>query len=89
MNDGRQVPQGSTRQAKPGADVRVLPRRHREIPGDRDAVAGIVELVPEIRDAAWANRGFLQPAVRWMAERGIRQFIDLGAGLRPSGSPTR
>ena len=48
---------------------------------DRDAVDRIVELVPEIQDAAWANRGFLQRAVRWMAERGIRQFIDLGAGL--------
>jgi len=48
---------------------------------DRDAVDRIVELVPEIRDAAWANRGFLQRAVRWMAERDIRQFIDLGAGL--------
>jgi SAM-dependent methyltransferase len=48
---------------------------------DREAVDHIFELVPEIRDAAWANRGFLQRAVRWMAERGIRQFIDLGAGL--------
>lgn len=48
---------------------------------DRDAVDRILELVPEIRDAAWANRGFLQRAVRWMAQRGIRQFIDLGAGL--------
>lgn len=50
-------------------------------PADRAAVARILELVPEIRDAAWANRGFLQRAVRWMAERGISQFIDLGAGL--------
>ena len=48
---------------------------------DRDAVDRILELVPEIRDAAWANRGFLQRAVRWMAERDICQFIDLGAGL--------
>jgi O-methyltransferase involved in polyketide biosynthesis len=48
---------------------------------DRDAVDCILALVPEMRDAAWANRGFLQRAVRWMAERGIRQFIDLGAGL--------
>lgn len=48
---------------------------------DRDAVDRILEVVPEIRDAAWANRGFLQRAVRWMAERGIRQFIDIGAGL--------
>lgn len=50
-------------------------------PADQAAVARILELVPEIRDAAWANRGFLQRAVRWMAERGISQFIDLGAGL--------
>jgi S-adenosyl methyltransferase/Domain of unknown function (DUF397) len=48
---------------------------------DRDAVDRILDLVPEIRDAAWANRGFLQRAVRWMAQRDIRQFIDLGAGL--------
>ena len=50
-------------------------------PADRDAVDRIHELVPEIRDAAWANRGFLQRAVKWMAQRGIRQFVDLGAGL--------
>jgi len=50
-------------------------------PADRDAVDRILELVPEIRDAAWANRGFLQRAVRWMAGRGIGQFMDLGAGL--------
>jgi SAM-dependent methyltransferase len=48
---------------------------------DRQAVQRIVKLVPEIRDAAWANRGFLQRAVRWMTSRGISQFIDLGAGL--------
>ena len=48
---------------------------------DRLAVQRIADVVPEIRDAAWANRGFLQRAVRWMAQRGIRQFIDLGAGL--------
>lgn len=48
---------------------------------DRDAVSRILELVPEIKDAAWANRGFLQRAVRWMAQHGIRQFIDLGAGM--------
>lgn len=48
---------------------------------DRVAARRIMELVPEIRDAAWANRGFLQRAVRWMARRGISQFIDLGAGM--------
>jgi hypothetical protein len=38
--------------------------------------------MPEVIDAAWANRGFLQRAVRRMAtEWGIRQFIDIGSGL--------
>jgi hypothetical protein len=50
-------------------------------PADRAAAERVVRIVPEIGDAAWANRGFLQRAVRRMAEWGVRQFIDLGAGL--------
>jgi hypothetical protein len=82
MSDSEQIP--------PGVDAsRPSPARmyDRYLGGtanfqaDRDAVDRILDIVPEIRDAAWANRGFLQRAVCWMAERGIRQFIDLGAGL--------
>jgi SAM-dependent methyltransferase len=50
-------------------------------PAERAAADRITESMPEIYDAAWANRGFLQRAVRWLAEQGIRQFIDVGAGL--------
>jgi hypothetical protein len=51
-------------------------------PADREAAERIIEAVPEIRQIAWANRGFLMRAVTWMAqERGIRQFIDIGAGF--------
>jgi hypothetical protein len=51
-------------------------------PADRAAVERIKEVLPEIVDAAWANRGFLQRAVKRMAaDWGIRQFIDIGAGL--------
>lgn len=37
---------------------------------------------------AWArhNRGFLGRAVGFMASRGIRQFLDIGAGLPATGS---
>src|SRR5487761_243892 len=43
------------------------------------------ELIPELADTAWANRAFHQRAARWMAaERGIRQFIDIGSGQPPS-----
>lgn len=55
---------------------------------DRAAVERIKKVLPEIAEAAWANRGFLQRAVARMAgEWGIRQFIDLGAGL-PTQRPT-
>jgi hypothetical protein len=49
---------------------------------DREAVDQIRAVLPEIGESAWANRGFLQRAVkRMVAEWGIRQFIDIGAGL--------
>jgi hypothetical protein len=41
---------------------------------------------PELVDAAFANRGFHQRAAKWIAERGIRQFIDLGSGLPTVGN---
>lgn len=53
---------------------------HSEI--DRRAGEEITKILPEAMDAAWANRGFLQRAVkRLAAEWGVRQFLDLGAGL--------
>jgi SAM-dependent methyltransferase len=49
---------------------------------DRAAVEEIRRTCPEIIDAAWANRGFLQRSVKRMAaEWGVRQFVDIGAGL--------
>ncbi|MFG2087346.1 SAM-dependent methyltransferase [Spirillospora sp. NPDC048824] len=48
---------------------------------DRKAAEAVRAQMPELEDAAWANRGFLQRSVRWMAQQGIRQFIDIGAGL--------
>jgi O-methyltransferase involved in polyketide biosynthesis len=51
-------------------------------PVDRAAAEQVMQLIPPIVDGAWANRGFLQRAVKRMAsEWGIRQFIDIGAGL--------
>ncbi|QSB13049.1 SAM-dependent methyltransferase [Natronosporangium hydrolyticum] len=51
-------------------------------PIDRAAAEQIVQLIPAVQDGAWANRGFLQRAVRRLAsEYGIRQFLDLGSGL--------
>jgi O-methyltransferase involved in polyketide biosynthesis len=48
---------------------------------DRTTAEKLSEIVPEARAAARANREFLRRAVRYSAEAGIRQFIDLGTGL--------
>lgn len=53
---------------------------------DRRAANNVMALVPEIRDCAWSNRGFHQRAATWIAERGIRQFIDIGSGLPTVGN---
>ena len=55
---------------------------------DTEAARRIIAALPVIPQVAWANRGFLMRAVTWMAhERGIRQFIDIGAGF-PAQRPT-
>lgn len=54
---------------------------------DRRAAERLRKDMPELSDAAWANRSFHQRAARWLAEkRGIRQFIDLGSGLPTNGN---
>jgi hypothetical protein len=53
---------------------------------DRDALANAVLSPAELRDIAWANRGFHQRSAKWIAERGIRQFIDIGSGLPTVGN---
>jgi hypothetical protein len=55
-------------------------------PADRVAAQRVLDALPDLRDACWANRSFHQRAARWMAEQGIRQFIDVGSGLPTVGN---
>jgi hypothetical protein len=50
------------------------------------AAERILSAVPEIKDCAWSNRGFHQRAAKWIAEQGVRQFIDIGSGLPTVGN---
>jgi len=59
--------------------------RH-NFPSDRAAAKRIITALPDLPDAAWANRSFHQRAARWLAEQGIRQFIDIGSGLPTVGN---
>ena len=48
---------------------------------DRELAARIAELSPDWVQACRDNRQFVGRAVTWAAGQGIRQFLDLGAGL--------
>src|ERR1700733_2193287 len=49
---------------------------------DRETAEKGIKLIPTGRTAARENRSFLGRAVRYLvAEAGIRQFLDIGAGL--------
>jgi S-adenosyl methyltransferase len=53
---------------------------------DRFAAEHILAAAPEIRDAAWSNRGFHQRAAKLIAHGGVRQFLDIGSGLPTVGN---
>ncbi len=48
---------------------------------DREAAERSMELVPQLPWLARENRGFLGRAVRFCADAGITQFLDIGSGL--------
>jgi O-methyltransferase involved in polyketide biosynthesis len=50
-------------------------------PADRSAAQQILDDFPEVAQAARANRRFVTRAVQYVAEQGVTQFIDVGAGL--------
>jgi len=54
---------------------------------DRDAAVQIAAYLPNICEAARINRAFVRRAVRYLvSEAGIRQLIDIGAGLPTTGN---
>ncbi|MCW2930977.1 MAG: hypothetical protein JWM19_1939 [Actinomycetia bacterium] len=54
---------------------------------DQEAVGRLLEVAPEARDSALANRAFLQRAVRFLVgEAGIRQILDIGTGIPSAGN---
>jgi SAM-dependent methyltransferase len=48
---------------------------------DRETGRAVGEAFPAVEVAARANRAFTHRAVRYLAQQGVRQFIDVGAGL--------
>jgi O-methyltransferase involved in polyketide biosynthesis len=50
-------------------------------PADRDAAQDILVDFPEVAQVARANRFFVARTVRYVANQGVTQFIDVGSGL--------
>ncbi|SDD11107.1 SAM-dependent methyltransferase [Actinokineospora iranica] len=48
---------------------------------DREVGERIERAMPGLRNAARVNRAFLGRVVRFMADQGIRQFLDIGSGI--------
>jgi hypothetical protein len=87
MSESTEEPRGS-QTASPAGIYDFLLGGDAGTAADREAARRIIAALPVIPQIAWANRGFLMRAVTWMAqERGIRQFIDIGAGF-PAQRPT-
>lgn len=53
---------------------------------DRQAAAMAAALVPDLPKVALSNRAFLRRSVRYLAEQGIDQFLDVGSGIPTAGS---
>ncbi|MBH1938161.1 SAM-dependent methyltransferase [Streptomyces sp. AV19] len=51
---------------------------------DRQAAERVIQMVPDARPSARANRDFLLRAVREVVRGGIRQIIDVGTGIPTS-----
>ncbi len=51
---------------------------------DREMAEVGLKVMPEMRESSRANRDFLVRAVRFLAEAGITQFLDIGTGLPTS-----
>jgi len=55
-------------------------------PADRDAAHALVQAAPLVPAIARANRAFLRRAVRFLADSGVRQFLDVGSGIPTAGN---
>ena len=87
MSDAPQAPQGvDDSRPTPARIYDYMLRGKNFFDIDAKAAEQILSATPEIRDAAFSNRGFHQRAAKWIAQQGVRQFIDIGSGLPTVGN---
>jgi S-adenosyl methyltransferase len=53
---------------------------------DRESIEELERVFPGIRRGSQETRAFLGRAIRWLADAGIRQFLDIGSGIPTLGN---
>jgi SAM-dependent methyltransferase len=75
--------------AKPATAARIydyhLGGTH-NFPADREAAQAMAQMFPLAPALARNNRAFLRRAVTFLAEAGVRQFLDIGSGIPTAGN---
>jgi hypothetical protein len=57
---------------------------------DRELAEKFMRADPSVTAGVRSNRAFLGRAVHYLVEEaGVRQFLDIGTGIRPPTTPTR
>ncbi|WP_063770511.1 SAM-dependent methyltransferase [Streptacidiphilus carbonis] len=56
------------------------------LPVDREAAREVVAVMPELPSILRANRAFLIRCVAHLADRGVRNYLDLGSGIPTVGN---
>jgi hypothetical protein len=54
---------------------------HTNFLADREAVGAVLAVFPSVLVAARANRAFMHRSTRFLADSGLRQFLDVGTGI--------
>lgn len=87
MHQAPEVPAGVDTSVPTAARIYdYMLRGHNYFEADERACQRLIAAVPDSRDIAAANRGFHQRSAKWIAQRGIRQFVDIGSGLPTVGN---
>ncbi|MGI3224530.1 SAM-dependent methyltransferase [Streptomyces sp. GTA36] len=50
-------------------------------PADWEAASKVLKIFPGVKETARANREFMHRAARFLTNRGIQQFLDIGTGI--------
>ncbi|GDY30455.1 SAM-dependent methyltransferase [Gandjariella thermophila] len=53
---------------------------------DRELAEQVIRELPELPRMTQANRAFLRRSVRFLMDRGVRQFLDIGSGIPTVGN---